>query len=436
MHTAELAGIPILLLTCSLALAQPRIGPLRVRQSTAALFGALLMVLVGALPRDEVILALRFLAAPVATIAALMVITNIAERAGLFKVLAWQLAEAARGDARRLFFLIFVLAAATGTFFTNDAAVLIFTPLVWRIIEEVGPEWTPQQKLPYYFAVLYVANVAAALIISNPINLVVADLFDIGFLEYARWMLLPAIVSLAVTYAGLRWFFARSLPATFVIPERDRLPLTHDIKVAAGLLAAVLGAFLVGALFALPVWALAAGAALIMLVWAGARRLSPAAAVRDVGWGELTFIVGMFLVALGLKNTGVTGWIAGLLQAAAQNGALALQMASAGLAALGSSLINNHPTANLMALGIQQMAVPAGSAQAGKVVALAALIGGDLGPKMLPIGSLAALLWFRILRRQGVEVSYRLYMQVGVPVTLAAIVLAVLTLYAESLLLR
>lgn len=435
MNTAELAGIPILLLTCSLALAQPRIGRVQVRQSTAALLGALLMVLVGALARDEVVLALRFLAAPVATIAALMTITNIAERAGLFRVLAWQLAEAARGDARRLFFLIFVLAAATGTFFTNDAAVLIFTPLVWRMVEEIGSEWTPAQKLPYYFAVLYVANVAAALIISNPINLVVADLFDIGFVEYARWMVLPAIVSLAATYAGLRWYFARALPASFVIPERDRLPLTHDIKVAAGLLAAVLGAFLVGALFALPVWALATGAAIIMLAWAWGRRLSPAAALRDVGWGELAFIAGMFLIALGLKNTGVTRAIAGLLAGAAQQGALAAQLASAGLAALGSSLINNHPTANLMALSIQQMA-PQGSAQAGRLLALAALIGGDLGPKMLPIGSLAALLWFRILRREGVEVPYRVYIRIGVPVTLAATVLAVLTLYAESLLLR
>jgi arsenical pump membrane protein len=91
--------------------------------------------------------------------------------------------------------------------------------------------------------------------------------------------------------------------------------------------------------------------------------------------------------------------------------------------------MNNHPVAQIMALTIEDLPY-AGHERTVKV--LAALIGGDLGPKMLPIGSLAALLWFRILRDRGVKVTYRRYILIGVPVTLAALVLATLTLLLEQ----
>ena len=86
-----------------------------------------------------------------------------------------------------------------------------------------------------------------------------------------------------------------------------------------------------------------------------------------------------------------------------------------------------------MGLVIKDMDLPALETQ---LTAFAALMGGDLGPKMLPTGSLAAMLWFRILRSRGIEVSYLTYIKLGIPITLIALACSLATLNLQYLLLK
>ena len=88
--------------------------------------------------------------------------------------------------------------------------------------------------------------------------------------------------------------------------------------------------------------------------------------------------------------------------------------------ALGSALLNNHPMAILNALAICPMAR--------NLFVLAALIGGDLGPRLLPMGSLAGLLWLDLLRQGGTKISVAHFILVGLPVTIPTLALSLFIL--------
>lgn len=394
----------------------------------------MLTILLGHVTLDLLVLALRMLALPIITIVSLMVITLAAERAGLFDVLARRLALAAAGSGWRLFSYIFAAGTLAGVLFSNDSAVLIFTPLVYQLIERVQDDsWTLRNKIPFYFAVLYVANVVGVLVTSNPINVVVASLFQISFSEYARWMFLPATASIIISYAGLALVFRKSVPrrydVTAIAPVRhERGPLIF----CAIVLCVTLAGFFSESWTGIPTWLVAcAGALTTLLAWSRRPGHVPAI-MRGVSWDVLIFVAGIFVVVAGLREAGLTRHIGTVLAYLAGQGTLAMTTGTSLAAGLCSSIANNHPTAYLMAWAIRDLGAPA---QETKLLAFAALIGGDLGPKMLPIGSLAALIWFRMLRARGVEIPYSLYVRIGVPVSIAAILAAVLILNLELALL-
>jgi arsenical pump membrane protein len=428
-----LTAYSILAVTVGISLSRPRIGTFQIHHSHAAVLGAMLCLVSGIVPPALAVHALQVLLRPLVTIVSLMVMTLIAERLGLFNLLGDFIARISNRDGRRLFRCLFFCGTMTGVFFSNDAAVLIFTPLAFDLVERLSTaDWKASNKLPFYFAVLFVANLVGGLVISNPINVIVATLFDISFLEYAAWMLLPTAASIFVSYYGLLWFFRRDIPAVCGsgIVTRVRLrPNGTTLLIGSGLLLATLVGFFSESLTGIPTWAVAVGGAIGLAVLYRSHPVARRTPVLSgVAWDIVVFVIGMFIVANGLRNVGVTHQIGSLLRTLAGEGFSLLSGITALVSAVCSSLINNHPTANIMAMVIDDFKKPVGQE---KMLAFSALIGGDLGPKMLPIGSLAALLWFRMLRDRGVDVPYGLYIKVGIPVTLCAVILSVIVLNLE-----
>lgn len=425
--------VSILALTIGLALLRPQLASLRVGIAGAAMIGAALALASGVVPPNLAVNTLLRLAVPLTTIVSLMTITLVAARVGLLDLLADAIARGAGGDGRRLFTLIFWSGTAVGALFTNDAAILLFTPMVLIMMDRISlPDWGERQRLPYYFAVLYVGNLVGAFVISNPINIVAAGFFDIDFIDYSLWMMLPAVVSMAVSWCGLRIAFRRDMPRYCARPDGPAaLPDSADrslIRATALILALTLFGFLAERMIGLPTWIVAAAGALSLLVLLAQRGQSPLLVLARIDWHVLVFVAGIMIVTVGLRNAGITHVLGNVIARLGGGSMPELLISTSLIAAVSSAFINNHSTLGLMIWVIEDFDLPTLGQQ---LMVYAALIGGDLGPKMLPIGSLAALMWFRMLRLHGVSVSVLRYVVLGIPITLTAVLASVLVLILQ-----
>ncbi len=404
------------------------------RHRASALVGAAgavtMLALGGLITSADVVETSAVLWRPLATITAVMTMTACARQVGLFDALAERIEPATRGPARRAFRRVFTLAAITASLLSNDAAILVLTPTVITLLRTVYPRRHPKFTLPFSFAVFYAAGVAP-LVTGNPMNVVVAAHAGIGFNRYAITMVPVALVGALVTYPLLARQFAAELadeaPALGAWPaQRARLGGRSAVVIAV--MAAVLLAYPVISYLDGPLWAVASiGAAICLLVTVvsaprGASAPGAASPMREVvgevSWELLPFLAAVLLVASGLAKAGVASGLAELL---ARSPAPVATMGV--VSALGAATINNHPMAMLGALAVDQ--VPGAGSTA---LTLAGLVGGDLGPRLLPIGSLAGLLWLGILRQRGVEVDVRRFLRIGVLVTVPSLVASLATL--------
>jgi arsenical pump membrane protein len=402
-------------LTLGLVVARPRIAKgFRVSPAMAALAGVAVLAAFGSVRFADLAWAARTMWRPLVGIVAIMVMTGVARRTGVLEGAAEHVFRRAGGDARKLFALVFGFGALTAAVLNNDSAVLLLTPLVVILAKKRHPRLV----VPLAFAVFLSAGVAPV-IVSNPMNMVVATVAGIGFNEYAARMVLPAVVGAIVTFGAARWLFRRELAersgdetpgtgtgtATWESETRALETVPVNRTVIAGLVA-VLVAYPVVCWVGGPVWVVAVVGALVLLVMAARAGHRPVTVVREEVHVEvLVFLMAVLVLSLGLRNVGVVEHLT-----RAYEGASPMRIGV--LSAAGSAVLNNHPMANLNMLAL----VP-GGAPADPRSVLAALVGGDLGPRLFPMGSLAGLLWLEMLRRSGVEVSVRRFVLVGVVAT-------------------
>jgi arsenical pump membrane protein len=419
------AAVLIFVATLVLVIWQPR--GLGIGWSAAA--GAIVALLAGVIHTADIPVVWHIVWNATGTFVAVIIISLLLDKAGFFEWAALHVARWGQGSGKRLFVLLVLLGAAVSALFANDGAALILTPIVIAMLRAL--RFSAKATLAFVMAAGFIADTASLpLVVSNLVNIVSADYFDIGFARYAAVMAPVNLVSVAATLAALLWFFRKDIPANYDLAQ---LKAPHEaIHDRATFITGwwVLGLLLAGFFWieplGVPISAVAAaGAALLLVVAARGHTISTREVVGNAPWQIVVFSLGMYLVVYGLRNAGLTDYLAAMLNVCAGHGVWGAALGTGLITAVLSSIMNNMPTVLIGALSIDATTAQGAVREA---MIYANVIGSDLGPKITPIGSLATLLWLHVLASKDIRISWGYYFRVGIVLTLPVLLITLAAL--------
>jgi arsenical pump membrane protein len=400
---SEVVALVVLAACLAAAVARPRWAP----DWGVAAGGAIVLVAVGILSSADARSALRQLGPTVGFLAALLVLADGCRRAGMFDALGAGMALGSRGRPARLLAMVFLAASITTAVLSLDATVVLLTPIVFATAARLRTN-----ARAHVYACTHLANSASLLLpVSNLTNLLAFRATGLSFARFGGLMVLPWLVALGIEWVVLRRSFAGDLqrPAARSARTLERPELPTFALAVVGL---TLVGFVLSSLVGIaPVWIAATGA-LVMVV---RERPVPKDVVRAAEPAFLVFVLGLGVVVRAASQHGLSTAVDSILP---HGTALPALLLVAVISAAVANLLNNLP-ATLIILPV--------AAASGPGAVLAMLVGVNVGPNLTYVGSLATLLWRRIVHAHDEETDMGEFTRLGlltVPASLIACTVA------------
>ncbi|GEC02585.1 arsenic transport integral membrane protein ArsB [Streptomyces spinoverrucosus] len=388
--------------------------PFGLPEAVVAVPAAGLAVATGAISPDHALHEIERLAPVVGFLAAVLVLAHFCEVEGLFRACGAWLARRAGGRPGRLLTAVFALASAVTAVLSLDATVVLLTPVVLATAARAGV-----RPRPHLYACAHLSNTASLLLpVSNLTNLLAFTASGLSFTRFAALMALPWLVAIGAEYLVFRRFFARDLAMAPTAQEAVRAPERPVFALVT--VACTLAGFVVASALGLePAWAAAAGALVLAARACVRRQATSSTVVRASAPAFLAFVLALGVVVRAVVDNGLADALGQVLP---DGSGLVALLGIAALAAVLANLINNLPAI----LALLPLAAPSGPG-----AVLAVLLGVNIGPNLTYAGSLATLLWRRIVRQHGHRVDVREFTRLGLLAVPSALIAAVAALWVS-----
>jgi arsenical pump membrane protein len=399
--------------------------PKPLNEAAAAALGAVAMLIAGVISLNDSWQVLRDNLGVLLFFLGLMLISIVADKAGFFEWCAHRAVKFAGGNGPALLAIVFGLGTLITAFFSNDATALILTPIVFTLVTRLK-----LNPLPYVFACAFIANTASILLpVSNPVNLIAVEKFNLTLGEYLKYLLVPSLVVIALNI-GL--FFLIFRKAVFNVSCEKQPEQIFKIDgffkiISIGLGVIALG-YILTSVYGFPLAYPALGGGILLVVCAFSfRKIKMKQVYHGMSWSIFLFIFALALMVKGLDNSGVINSLTTQLAALASHGPLQALFSVTIGTALGSNLINNW---SMMMVSTSSLSALAASGTAfHQSLVYGAIMGAELGPNLTILGSLSSMLWLVLLRKRGLNIHPLQYLKIGLIVTPVILIIGVLVLY-------
>jgi Na+/H+ antiporter NhaD/arsenite permease-like protein len=385
-----------------------------VDRTGVALLGAIFMIVLGYVTPER---AVALLDVPTLVLLFSMMVLSAQLRLGGFYTAVVRRLGMAEHSPAALLAIVIVVAAGLSAVFTNDVVALAIAPVLIAVCRARG-----LRPLPFVVALACATNIgSAATLIGNPQNILIGQALALDFGRYSLVALVPTVAGLAVVWGVIYGLERSSLRAPAAgaggvggATVSEAGPPFNAWQSGKGLgLAAIL---LVLFFFtSLPRETVALAAAAMVLL---SRQFHTRDTLGLVDWELLVLFAGLFIVNGALLDSGIIAaaerWLG--MQGVNPRDPAGLFL----IAPLLSTAVSNVPAVMLLLpFAVHPLAGP--------VLALSSTLAGNA----LIVGSIANIIVVEQAARNGITISWRDHVRLGLPVTIISLGIAggILLLY-------